>query len=157
MEVKLIKKFREGRGGRYGREAECKKCKGIKGKATLLPKARTKSWRTKFTKEEHADREAVLLRRSDLYRWLREDEGLSKTAIRTNMGIRADKIYETFYYPYHEMRVRHIFNLSDMLPRKTLFDIMKGMNSGFKKQWYDIDVEEGEKLEEYFKKFEKRD
>jgi hypothetical protein len=155
--VQFIKKFRRGLGGKYGREDRCMKCKKIKGKATLLPKERTSTWRTKFTKEQHEERERVLLKRSDIYRWLREEEELSKRAICRNMGLRMSKLYETFYYPYHEMRVRHIFNLSDMLPRKTLFDIMKGINSEFKKQWYEMDTEEEDKLESYFKKFEKRD
>lgn len=152
--VRDLGDFDKGEGGKYGRIPICYDCN--EKVFVRKKKARTSAWRTNFTKEEKEDRERKLLAKSEVYKWLRIDEGLSKSKITTELAISYHKIYEVFYYPYQEMRLRHIYILSNMLPRKTLFEIMKGLNPKFNKQWYDIDVDEEEQLTNYFNRYEKK-
>ena len=154
--VKELDMFGLGPGGRHGRKKICKSCSYSLNNFKPKKQRRTRSHRTKFTPEDHLRREQELLRKSDVYRWLREDAELSKGAIKRGMKIRFDKIYESFYYPEEEMRLRHIFFFSQMLPRKTLFQIMKSLNSKFNKQWFEIDEDEEQELTDYFNRNTKR-
>ena len=120
-----------------------------------MKKKRTRTYRTKFTQEQLDENEVTLIKKSEVYRWLRVDQGLSKTKIRLGLDVRFDKLFEIFMYPYEEIKLKHVYELSLLLPNKTLFDIMKSLDSRLKQQWFELSDWQSKECETQFDKYKK--
>lgn len=118
-----------------------------------VKRKRVLAYKTKYTQEDLDQMEATIIRCSQAYRWLRQDAGLSKNKIRKNMDIRFDRIFEVFRYPFENMKLHHAYDIADMLPDKTLYEVMVAIFPKNDKQWYEIDPFESVELKNYFDKF----
>lgn len=111
---------------------------------------KVKLYRLKLSARERKQLETSLLKTSKVYKWLRE-EGISKNMIVKKLGIRFVNIYQTFRYPAEYITIGRLLAIADLLPDRTVFEIMEGLIPDVDRKWYELNSFETDILKERFK------
>ncbi len=118
------------------------------------PKSERKiAYRTKFTAEEREERRAALMEKSQVYRWLKEDYKVSSQTLMEELKIPFHKIHEVFFYPHDELRLRQLYAVAKMLPDKSIYEILKGLDVEFDKPWFEMDEGEEREVVDYYERY----
>lgn len=110
-----------------------------------LKRMELKPRRVKFTPLEIARIDKNLMQSSLVFKWL-TDAGYSKKKIVKNMKISHCNRYVMFQQPDRYITLERLLALCEMLPDKTITEILTGLIPEHKKLWYELDADEGNEL-----------
>tara|TARA_R110000803_G_scaffold16197_2_gene44436 strand:- start:5005 stop:5355 length:351 start_codon:yes stop_codon:yes gene_type:complete len=110
-------------------------------------------YKIKLTEKDKKDMEKTLLDTSKVYRWLVE-AGIGKNELRVALKVRYNRHYELFRYPMEFMTLEKLAVITELLPDKSMRDVLIGIAPEYTKSWYEIKDWEMQELDKKLKEKE---
>ena len=126
-----------------------------------MSEVKIKVYKMRLTKGDHAKMEKNLKEASKVYRWLRAEVAskergteprYSKNEVRKRLSVQWSNIYQTFLEPGEYITIDRLVVLNEMLPEKSLAEILTALAPDYSKEWWELGETEGDLLMAKFKK-----
>ncbi len=116
-----------------------------------MTKITTKAYKIRFTKGDHVKMEKSLKETSKVYKWLRDNDRYSKNEVRKKLRVQWSNIYQTFLEPVENINLERLITLNEMLPEKSLPEILTALVPDYSKEWWELGDHEEHILMNKFK------
>jgi hypothetical protein len=104
-----------------------------------------KTYKSKFSAKDLAEREEKMLRDSPLFRELRE-RGFSNRQLTKVLGCRLQYVYDIFIHPVDNMNFKRLKAIADVMPDLSIKDILGLLMPKYERCWYELEDDEVELL-----------